>query len=180
MTLGKIFAIIAIALTAVTVLMFLGIHSLGTFEYMFVSQPLYAWLGFGLTSGAFIAYGAKLKWWSNTLLAKGVAIIMIAICFGGELVTAGFGLKLESYKSAGFTFTKEEVESMILAVQGLGFIHGLALIADFLGPEIIKAFQYRGSLTDIIEPIPVENVPLFSKKESTTETPELKDNQLPS
>jgi hypothetical protein len=179
-TLGKLFAIGAIVVTAVTVLIFLGLHSLTTFQYVFFSQPVYAWLGFGLTSGAFIAYAAKLKWWTDTLLAKAVSIIMIALTFGGELVTAGFGLKLESYKAAGIVFTEQDVKSMILAVQALGFIHGLALIADFLGPEIIKAFQYRGSLTDPIEPIPAETVPLFSQKEQAIETPELKATPPPS
>jgi len=139
---GRIFAAAALAAVAITVLIFLGLHSINFFTYMFKDdQQYFAWLGFGLTGGAFIAYIADLKWYASTTLQKGIAVAMIFICLAGELATAGFGMQLEAFKNAGLSFTEQDITGMIWMVRILGVLHGIALVLHFVGDEIGAAFK---------------------------------------
>lgn len=139
---GQYFAIGGLIAVAAVVLSFLGLHSINFFMFTFPgTQEVFAWLGFGLTGGAFLVYVADLKWYARTKLQKTIAITMIFVTLAGELATAGFGMQLEAFKAAGLSFTKEDITWMIWAIRILGVLHGLALVLHFVGEEMIDAFR---------------------------------------
>lgn len=129
-------------LVAAAVLFFLGLHSINFFTFIFADgQSMYAYLGFALTGGGMVAYLGILKWNAKTDLQKAVAIAMLLFCTLGELAAAGFGMQLEGYVKAGYEFTKDDIDNMILLVQVLALTHAVALILDSVGDLIIAAFQ---------------------------------------
>lgn len=141
LTVKKFFGYGAMVVVSVIVLAFLGLHSLTFFEFTFPdSQSFYAYLGFGLTSGGVVAYLVMLVTVSDTPLKKGIAITMLSISIIGELLTAGFGMQVEAWKTAGFSLTEKDFSFMILCVQILSLFHGLALIGHFAGDAIAQAF----------------------------------------
>lgn len=161
-TLGAIFAIGFKIAVAIVVLLFLGIHSLTFFQKTFTGQnEIYAYLGFGLTAGGLIAYAIAFKWHKGTKLQQAVSITMIAVCAFGELVTAGFGIQLEILQP-----TADDIRNMILAVQVLAFLHAVGLVLDFIGEEIVQAFQQPADA-----PIPVPADSPFALKEQNIPTP---------
>lgn len=169
-TLGGIFAIFFKIAVAGTVLLFLGIHSLTFFQFTFTGQQeFYAYLGFGLTAGGLIGYALAFKWHRGSKLQQGVAIAMVGLCAIGELVTAGFGMQLET-----LTPTVDDIKSMIIAVQALAFVHALALILDFMGDDIVDAFNQPADA-----PIPVPADSPFALKEQTVPAPTMKKDEPP-
>jgi|WetSurMetagenome_2_1015567.scaffolds.fasta_scaffold204633_2 hypothetical protein len=127
---------------AAAVLVFLGMESLNFFTYTAPKdQPYVAYLGFGLTSIAFIGYMIIFLWDADTPLKKTIALIMMAVCLLGELATAGFGMQINAWQKNGFTLTQEAFDSMIMFVRVLGMAHGLALVGYFAGEQIINAFR---------------------------------------
>ena len=127
---------------ALVVIAFLGLRSLDFFYFITPPEQFYyAYLGFGLTGGGVIAYLVIFLWDADSPLKKAVAIGMLFFCVLGELVTAGFGLKINAWKAAGYQLTNAQFESMILAIQAFGLIHATALILYVAGDPIIWAFQ---------------------------------------
>lgn len=142
LTVKKITGYVAAALIGVIVLAFLGLHSLSFFEFTFPQdQSFYAYLGFGLTSGGVVLYLIMLVTLAETPLQKFTSIAMLAVSVLGEIATAGFGMKVEAWRSSGFILTQEDLDLMVLAVGVLGFLHGVALVAHFAGDTIIAAFS---------------------------------------
>ena len=142
--LGRLFAGAAKITIVLTVLAFLGLHTLNFFAWTFPEeQAIYRPLGFALTGGGFIAYIAIFKWTAKTDLQRFTAISMIVICGIGELAAAGFGMQVEAYKTAGITFTAEDIDMMIWAIRILGGVHAIALVLDFIGDDIGKAWNER-------------------------------------
>ena len=124
------------------VLLFLGLESLNFFTYTApADQPYYAYLGFALTSGAFIGYLLIFMWDADTSLKKFIALTMMAVCLAGELATAGFGMRINAWQKNGFILTETDFDTMLLFVQALGFAHGIALVGYFAGDQIIQAFK---------------------------------------
>jgi hypothetical protein len=139
----------------IVVLAFLGLRSLDFFY--FVTPPdewYYAYLGFGLTGGGVIAYLIIFLWEADTELKKAVSIGMLLFCIAGELVTAGFGLRINAWRAGGFQMQNSDFESMILAIQLLGFFHAAALVLYVAGDPIREAFgDHDGDGTpNIIDP----------------------------
>src|SRR5690349_21327271 len=127
---------------ALVVLAFLGLRSLDFFYFVTpADQWYYAYLGFGLTSGAVVAYLIIFLWDADTELKKSIAISMLAFCILGELATAGFGLQVNAWKAGNFQITQSDFSWMILVIQLLGFAHALALVGYVAGDAIIWAFQ---------------------------------------
>lgn len=141
LTVKDFFGYAAMVLASVIVLLFLGLHSLSFFEFTFPeSQSFYAYLGFGLTSGGVVLYLVMLLTISKTSIKKFTAISMLIVSVFGEIATAAFGMRVEAWRTSGFSLTQEDLDLMILAVGILGFLHGVALIAHFAGDAIIAAF----------------------------------------
>jgi branched-subunit amino acid transport protein AzlD len=127
---------------AMVVIAFLGLRSLDFFYFITPpEQSYYAVFGFGLTGGGVIAYLVIFLWDAETHLKKAIAIGMLAFCIIGELLTAGFGLQINAWKAAGYQMDNKDFETMILAVQLLGFFHAAALVGYVAGDPIIRAFQ---------------------------------------
>ena len=81
---------VKIALAA-AVMLFLGLHSLNFFSYVFdVEKYYYAVLGFSLTSGGVVGYLVLFLKDAETKLKKVIALVMIVVCVLGEVFTAGF------------------------------------------------------------------------------------------
>lgn len=124
------------------VLLFLGLKSLDFF--LFTTPPdqwYYAYLGLGLTGGGVLAYLLLFMWDAETPIQKTVAILMLAVCIGGELVTAGYGLQVNAWKAGAFEMADSDFSAMVLAVQILGFAHALALVAYVAGDKLAEAFR---------------------------------------
>ena len=141
MTVKKIFGFgVKIAIAGVVIL-FLGIQSLNFFQFVFPpEQWYYAYLGFGLTSGAVIAYLIIFVTDSDTPLKKAIAIAMVALSILGEVLTAGFGMQVEAWQNQSLVLAEADFAFMVLAVQILGFANGLAMVMYFAGDKIIEAF----------------------------------------
>lgn len=141
MTVKRLFGFTAKIIVSAVVLAFLGLHSLNFFQFTFPpEQWFYSYLGFGLTSGGVILYLVMFMTESDTVLKRFIAITMLAVSLFGELATAGFGMQIESWKSAGFTLTESDFQFMIIGVQILSLCHGLAMVAYFAGDKIMVAF----------------------------------------
>lgn len=147
---GEIFAMFLGVGIALIVAVFLAIHTLNFFEFAFpAEQSIYAYLGFGLTGGGFLAYLAILKWGSKDSLSAIVAVIMIVVCGIGELVAFGFGLEVETYIKNGRVFSESEITAMVRFVQGLALLHTIALVAKYFGADVVSAFGYKRSNTTV-------------------------------
>ena len=103
-------------------------------------KPLWVWFGFGLTGGGMIAYLMIIMWRADTAFKKYIAIAMLAVCTLGELATAGFGIKIEGWRSAGFSLTETDFNSMTTGIQLLALLHAAAMIAFVAGDKLAEAF----------------------------------------
>lgn len=127
---------------AAAVLVFLGTESLNFFTYTTPKdQPYVAYLGFGLTSIAFVGYLIIFLWDADTPLKKTISLTMMVVCLFGELATAGFGMQINAWQKNGFTLTQDAFDSMVMFVRVLGMAHGIALVGYFAGEQIISAFR---------------------------------------
>ena len=141
MTVKRLFGFAAKIIVSVVVLAFLGLHSLNFFQFTFPpEQWYYSYLGFGLTSGGVILYLVMFMTESDTVLKRFIAITMLAVSLIGELATAGFGMQIESWRTAGYALTESDFQFMIIGVQILSLCHGLAMVAYFAGDKIVAAF----------------------------------------
>ena len=124
------------------VLVFLGLQSLSFFEYIFPADQWYlSYLGFGLTSGGVVLYFLIFNYDAKTKLQQLIAVIMLLVSVVGEVLTAGFGMNIEAMTKAGFELSKADFDFMVLAVQGLGFVHGIANLVYLSGDKIVSVFQ---------------------------------------
>lgn len=127
---------------ATVVLLYLGLKSLDFFLFTTPPEQWYlAYLGLGLTGGGVVAYLLLFMWDAETSLQKTVAIIMLAVCVIGELVTAGYGLQVNAWRASALQMAESDFSAMVLAVQLLGFAHALALIAYVAGDKLVEAFE---------------------------------------
>ena len=127
---------------AFVVMAFLGLKSYDFFLFTTpADESYYALLGFGLTGGGLIAYLYLFKYDANTPIQRTVSIIMLVICGLGEIATAGFGMQVEAWKSAGYELNAESFRAMVWVVQILGLAHAVALIAWFAGDSLTKALS---------------------------------------
>jgi hypothetical protein len=141
MTVKRLFGFAAKIIVSVVVLAFLGLHSLNFFQFTFPpEQWYYSYLGFGLTSGGVILYLVMFMTESDTVLKRFIAITMLAVSLIGELATAGFGMQIESWRTAGYALTESDFQFMIIGVQILSLCHGMAMVAYFAGDKIVTAF----------------------------------------
>ena len=125
-------------LVAATVFSFLAIQSWNFFTFIFSeAQWYYAFLGFGLTGGGATLYFVVIKTGdADTPIKKGVALAMLLICTVGELLTSGFGMSVEAWRSAGSTITPSALGFWIASVQVLGFAHAIALFLYYLYDDV--------------------------------------------
>lgn len=128
-------------LIGVVVAAFFAFHSFRFWEWTSpIDQWYMAYLGFGLTGGAAIGYLVVFLWRAKTNLRKTIALIMMLVCVIGELLTAGFGIQVETWQKAGYILTQENFSFMTLIVQVLGFIHAIALIVYIAGDQVAEMF----------------------------------------
>lgn len=127
---------------SIVVAAFLALHTINFFNYIFpADQQMYSWLGFGLTGGAIFVYILILKYGATSNLIKSVSLVMLVVAVIGELLAAGFGMQVETWKKAGFAMTEQDFTSMILIVQALGLAHAFALILMTVGDEVFVLFE---------------------------------------
>lgn len=127
---------------AVVVLAFLATHSINFFIFGFPAEQQYlAWLGFGLTGGGFIAYLVVFMWEADTDLKKWTALAMSGVSGIGEILTAIFGMQVETWQKSGFTMTQEDFNFMFIAVGILAFLHAAGLTAYMAGDKVIELFS---------------------------------------
>ena len=111
------------------VLVFLGIHTINFFKFIFPEDKSYlAILGFALTSAAVIVYWYMFKFKAETDSQKVVSVIMMVLSMIGEVVAAGMGMQVEAWSKVGIILTEKEIDMMILLVQGLALIHSISLM----------------------------------------------------
>lgn len=125
------------------VLGFLALHSLNAFAFIFKdSQEYLAFLGFGMTGGAAIVYLVKLVFSQNaTNLKKVVYFLMMMICGTGEVLTALFGMKLSAAETAQYIIPQATIDTFFTMVQGLAFLHFLAIVTELAGDTIFVMFS---------------------------------------
>jgi len=124
------------------VAVFTGLLSYGFWSWTFPTELwYYAILGFGLTGGGAIVYLIELVWGNNSDLRKTITLIMMVVCMAGEILTAGYGIKLEILTRTAVTPTAADFRFMTTAVQVLILLHFVALIAYFAGDTIIEMFE---------------------------------------
>ena len=140
MSVKKWIGLLVKVLVAVVVFAFMALKSIDFFTFATpAEQWYYAYLGFGLTGGGVIAYLVVFAWDADTQLRKTVALVMLFVCIIGELLTAGFGLQIDTWRKIGYQMTADDFKVMILAVQILGFAHAAALVAYTVGDRIGEA-----------------------------------------
>ncbi len=141
LTAKKLTGFVAKAALVAVVLAFMGLHSINFFMFTFpAEQSYYAWLGFGLTGGGLVGYLIVFLWEADTVLRRWMSVIMIAVCGIGEILSALFGMQIESWKKAGFELTEQDFNTMLLAVGILAFAHFFSLVAYFAGDKVIELF----------------------------------------
>jgi len=150
------------------VLAFLGFKS---YDFFLFTTPAdewyYALLGFGLTGGGVIAYLLIFLWDADTELKKTISIVMLFVCVLGELATAGFGLQVEAWRSAGYVLEPSDFRAMVIVVQILGFAHAIALIGYVAGDKLAEAFA-----DDDGDGVPNVIDPDYKPKHKTTARPQ--------
>jgi hypothetical protein len=140
---------------AFVVIAFMGLQSLNFFTFVFPpEQWYYAYLGFGLTSLAVLAYLFIFLFDADTPLRKTIGITMMIVSLLGEVMTAGYGIELEAQVKTGLTLAQSDYDFMVMIVKLLGFAHGIALIAYFAGDKIAEAFgdEDGDGVPNVIDP----------------------------
>ncbi len=175
---GYYLALFGKVVISIVVAAFLALHTVNFFGYVFpADQQMYSYLGFGLTGGAVFVYILILKYGSPTNLVKSVALVMLVVSVIGELLSAGFGMQVETWKKAGFAMTQEDFSSMILVIQALGLAHAAALILMTVGDEVFALFE-KSPAKPAAAPAPaVSNNPLIIRRPAPA--PSNQDNANP-
>lgn len=142
-------------IAASVVLAFLGLHSINFFMFVFPEdQWHYAWLGFGLTGGGFIAYLVIFLWKADTILKKWTALIISAISGVGEVLTSLFGMQVEAWRKSGWALTQEDFNYMLLAVGLLAMAHAISFTIYLAGDKIGELFSDEDGdgIKDAVDP----------------------------
>lgn len=156
---GEILSFLAGGAIGLVVLLFLGLHSINFFTYIFKDEQSYlAWLGFGLTGGAFVAYFIKFLFGNGSNLKSTIAFLMMLVSGGGEIATAYFGMQIEAWKKAGFSLTEKDYEAMFMVIGALAFLHLMAQVGYWGGDKIASLFY-------------IDFGKLFRRKKETANTP---------
>jgi hypothetical protein len=137
------------------VLTYLGLHTINFFMFTFPADQQYlAWLGFGLTGGALIAYLAIFLWVADTDLKKTIAVLMMLVSGVGEILAAGFGMQIEAWARMGWTMTQQDFDNMLLAIRVLAFAHAGAMVVYIAGDKIGELFgDHDGDgIPNIVDP----------------------------
>lgn len=106
-------------------------------------QWYYAILGFGLTGGAVVGYAIVFKWDEATPLQRTISLGMLIVSIIGEIVTAGYGIKIEQWTRTGIVPTQEDFDFMQMAVQVLLLFHFVAVITSLMGDEVYYMFESK-------------------------------------
>jgi len=130
---------------AISIALYLGVHSLNYFANTFKGdQQIFSYLGLATTSVGFIGWLLIFKYMSFTNFEKTIAICMAGISLLGEFYVAGSDILYNTAdRILNQSMTFEEIRTMSWIVAGLAFIHGLALVADFVGLEVMVLMQSR-------------------------------------
>lgn len=129
-------------LIGIVVATFLALHSINFFQFTFpAEQQIFAWLGFGLTGGAAVGYLIVFLTEADTPLKRVIALGMMTISAVGEIITAFFGVQVETWKKLGFILTETDYQNMIVVVMILALVHSVALISYLAGDKIYAMFQ---------------------------------------
>jgi hypothetical protein len=124
------------------VVIFLALHSINLFRFVFPPDQQYlAYLGFGLTGLGAIAYLFMFLNKAQTVLQRVVTLAMTSICAIGEVLAALFGMQIEAWKKSNFTMTEEDFQTMLLVIGILSIAHFFALIAYYAGDRIADVFK---------------------------------------
>lgn len=125
------------------VLAFLALHSLNAFYFIFKDEQEYlAFLGFGMTGGAMIVYLIKLMTSQKASnLKKVIYFVMLLVCGVGEVLTALFGMQLGASESGQYVLAQETIKTFFLMIQGLAFLHFMAIIGEFAGDTVAEMFN---------------------------------------
>lgn len=124
------------------VLAFLGLHSINFFTFVFPNDQSYlAWLGFGLTGGGAVGYLIMFLWDAGSVLKSWTSLVMTVVCSVGEVLSAIFGMQIESWSKAGFVLTEKDFNMMLLIVGILAIVHFFSLIIYFAGEKVGALFS---------------------------------------
>ena len=116
-------------------------ESMNFFGFIFPAEKWYlAYTGLGLTSGAMLVYMYLFAFDTDTTLQKTIALVMAVGSLFAAILTAGFGMQVETWKTTGFVMAQSDVDFMILVIRILLFVHGIALLMYFSGDKVITAF----------------------------------------
>lgn len=142
MTVKKWIGAVLKGLLIAVVLFFTATESINFFLFIFPAEQWYmAYTGFGLTIGAFVVYAYLFLNDADTSLKKTVALIMIIVGILGELLTAGYGMQIQAWKTAGWVMTESDANFMIIIVRIMIFVHAAALLFYSFGEQVIHAFD---------------------------------------
>lgn len=136
--LKRYFGVAAKLLIAAAVFSFLALLSWQFFTFIFPADRwFYAFLGFSLTGGGAVGYFVVIKSGdADTHIRRMIALIMLILCAIGEVITAGYGMQVESMIKQGQTVNPGFLDFMITAVQVLAFVHALALFLWYLWDDV--------------------------------------------
>ena len=124
------------------VLAYLALHTVNFFKFTFpADQFYYAYLGFGLTGLGAIGYLIVFLWDADTTIKKTIALIMVVVCGIGEVMAAGFGMQIEAWVKNGWQMTEADFQSMLFVIEGLAFLHLIALILYVASDKIREMFS---------------------------------------
>jgi len=132
-------ALIMKLLIGIGVFLYLATHSLNYFRNTFkAEQEIFSYLGLLTTSIGFIGWLTIFKWMAFTNFEKTIALFMTFVSLIGELYVAGYDI---IYNTSATAPSVEEIRTMGWVVAGLASIHGLALLADFAGLDVMVLFS---------------------------------------
>jgi hypothetical protein len=106
-------------------------------------QWYFAILGFSLTGGAVVGYAIVFMWDDGSPLQQTIALGMLIVSIIGEIVTAGYGIKIESWTRAGIVPTQQDYDFMQMAVQVLLLFHFVAVIVSYMGDRVAHMFELK-------------------------------------
>jgi Na+/melibiose symporter-like transporter len=141
-TVKKWIALLLKGILLFVVFVFTATESINFFKYVFPEDQWFlSYTGFGLTVGAMIVYLFLFINEAETSLQKTVALIMICAGVLGELLTAGFGMQIQAWKTEGWQMAQSDFTFMVTIVRVMIFAHAVAFLVYSFGDKIISAFQ---------------------------------------
>jgi hypothetical protein len=126
---------------AIIILVLEASESMNFFSFIFPPEQWFlAYTGLALTSGAMLVYMYLFIFDTVTTLQRTVALVMALLSLGGAVLTAGFGMQVESWARTGYELAQSDIDFMILTIRILLIVHGIALLLYFAGDKVISAF----------------------------------------